>query len=125
MKNSSAVQPRFRIVCGKSVAMGPGKADLLEHVGAAGSIAEAAKRMGMSYMRAWTLVKTMEHCFKEPLVAVARGGAGHGGAQLTDTGRKVLNLYRAIERESLKATRVSQRRILGLLRTQPGRGNES
>ncbi len=96
--------------------MGPGKADLLEHVHAAGSIAEAAKRMGMSYMRAWTLVKTMERCFKEPLVSVARGGARHGGAQLTVNGRKVLALYRTMERDSLKATQRSRQRIVNLLR---------
>ena len=110
------VQPRFRIVRGKDVALGPGKADLLEQIQAAGSIAEAAKRMGMSYMRAWTLVKTMERCFAEPLILVARGGARHGGAELTVTGRKVLVLYRTIERDSLKATQAAQRRILKLLR---------
>src|SRR5581483_4178605 len=99
------VQPRFRITWGKEVAIGPGKADLLEHLQASGSITKAAKKMGMSYMRAWTLVKTMERCFAEPLVTAARGGAKHGGAQLTETGRKVLELYRDMERESLEATK--------------------
>lgn len=112
----TTVQPRFRILCGKDVAIGPGKANLLEQIQAAGSIAEAAKRMRMSYMRAWTLVKTMDRCFAEPLVSVARGGAKHGGAQLTPTGRKVLALYRNIERDSLKATQGAQRKILNLLR---------
>ena len=116
MKAALKIQPRFRIVCGRDVAIGPGKADLLEHVRDAGSIAEAAKHMGMSYMRAWTLVKTMERCFKEPLVSVTRGGARHGGAQLTGTGRKVLALYRAMERDSLKATQASRRKIVSLLR---------
>lgn len=101
---------------GKEVAIGPGKAELLEHVQAAGSIAEAAKRMGMSYMRAWTLVKTMERCFKEPLVTAARGGASHGGAALTGTGAKVLKYYRAIERDSLRATKDSQSKLVGLLK---------
>ena len=116
MKTSLNIQPRFRIVCGGDIAIGPGKAELLEHIRDAGSIAEAAKRMDMSYMRAWMLVKTMERCFKEPLVSVSRGGARHGGAHLTDTGRKVLEIYRAIERDSLKATKASQRKILRLLR---------
>lgn len=117
MKTAPKIQPRFRILCGKDVAIGPGKAELLEHVRDAGSITEAAKRMGMSYMRAWLLVKTMQRCFKEPLVTVARGGAHHGGAQLTATGRKVLEIYRTIERDSLKATQTSRRKILSLLRT--------
>ena len=117
MKSTRPVlQPRYRLVCGDNVAIGPGKAELLEHVRAAGSITEAAKRMGMSYMRAWMLVKTMESCFRKPLVAVVRGGAGHGGARLTPTGLRVLELYRAIERDSLRATQSPRRRLFALLR---------
>ena len=110
------VQPRFRVSCGKEVAIGPGKADLLEHLRATGSITKAAKAMGMSYMRAWTLVKTMERCFKEPLVTAERGGARHGEARLTATGEKVLELYRAMEHDSLAATKASQQRLTRLLR---------
>ena len=55
-------------------------------------------------MRAWNLVKTMNAAFKEPLVALARGGAGHGGATLTPSGAKVLALYRHMECRSAKAT---------------------
>jgi len=113
----SKIQPRFRVICGRNIAIGPGKAELLEHVQSAGSISEAARRMGMSYMRAWKLVKTMERCFTKPLVKVARGGAGHGGAELTENGRQVLELYRKMETESLKATAGTRRRIPRLLAT--------
>jgi molybdate transport system regulatory protein len=112
---SAAIHPRFRVMRGREVAFGPGKAELLEHVLRAGSIVEAAKRMGMSYNRAWLLVKTMEHSFKQPLIKVARGGAKHGGAELTENGRRVLELYRKMERESFKATADTRRRILRLL----------
>src|SRR5262245_5104536 len=60
--------PRLRVLCGEDVALGPGKVDLLVLIDQTGSIREAAERMGMSYMRAWKLVKTMNACFKEPLV---------------------------------------------------------
>jgi len=109
------VQPRFRLLCHKDIAMGPGKAALLEQVQKSGSIAEAAEEMGMSYMRAWTLVKTMQRCFKQPLLKVARGGAGHGGAQLTETGQQVLALYREMENASLRASRPSWRKLLKLM----------
>jgi molybdate transport system regulatory protein len=112
---SSSIQPRFRVMRGRNIAIGPGKAELLEHVQQAGSISKAAKRMGMSYMRAWTLVKTMERCFAKPLVKVARGGARHGGAELTENGRRALELYRKMERDSWKATAETRRRILRLL----------
>lgn len=39
-------------------ALGPGKADLLDAIARTGSISKAAKAMGMSYSRAWTLVDT-------------------------------------------------------------------
>ena len=40
-------------------AMGPGKAALIEHIDATGSISAAARAMDMSYRRAWQLVEAM------------------------------------------------------------------
>ena len=82
---------------GTEIAIGPGKADLLEAIAASGSISESARRLGMSYRRAWLLVDTMNRCFREPLVASATGGSGGGGAQVTPFGRTVLARYRALE----------------------------
>jgi molybdate transport system regulatory protein len=115
-KTIATIQPRFRVLRKKDIAMGPGKAELLEHVKQTGSIAEAAAKLDMSYMRAWTLIKTMERCFAEPLVSVSRGGAKHGGAKLTANGAKVLKLYREMETRSLQVTNVHQREIIKLLR---------
>jgi molybdate transport system regulatory protein len=117
-KTSSGLglHPRLRVICGENIALGPGKVDLLGLVGKTGSIREAADRMGMSYMRAWTLIKTMNACFKEPLVEAVRGGPAHGGATLTDTGRKALKLYHAMEVNCLGATKVQWKRLRGLLR---------
>jgi len=49
------LRPRIRILCGNDVAFGPGKAELLEHVAETHSLNQAAKRMGMSYMKACCL----------------------------------------------------------------------
>ena len=111
-----SLRPRLRIVRGDEIALGPGKVDLLQLVGETGSIREAADRMGMSYMRAWTLIRTMNACFKEPLVEAARGGAGHGGAGLTETGHKALQLYQEMEEDCLGATRRRWKMLRGLLR---------
>src|SRR6059058_2561071 len=91
------LRPRMRVLRGEEIALGPGKVDLLALVGQTGSIREAAERMGMSYMRAWKLIKTMNACFKKPLVEAVRGGRAHGGATLTETGRKALELYQQME----------------------------
>ena len=88
---------KLRIMFGTEIAIGPGKADLLEAIAASGSISESARRLGMSYRRAWLLVDTMNRCFREPLVASATGGSGGGGAQVTPFGRTVLARYRALE----------------------------
>ncbi|MCF8511661.1 MAG: LysR family transcriptional regulator [Rhodobacteraceae bacterium] len=76
--------------------LGPGKAELLEHIRETGSIAAAGRQMDMSYKRAWMLVEEMNAAFRDPLVASARGGAGGGGAHLTAAGDEVLRLYRTI-----------------------------
>lgn len=82
--------------------MGPGKADLLEAVARSGSIRAAAEVLGMSYMRAWTLIRTMNSAFRSPLVEKERGGSAQGGAHLTARGQKVLDLYRKMEKKAEK-----------------------
>ena len=87
----------LRVVIEGGVAMGPGRAELLEGIRETGSIAAAGRRMGMSYKRAWGLVETMNAAFRAPLVDAAKGGAGGGGASLTGDGETVLAAYRRLE----------------------------
>ncbi len=94
---------RFRVMVGRTIAVGPGKADLLAAIAETGSIAAAGRSMGMSYKRAWYLLDTMNRCFREPVVQGNKGGKGHGGARLTPMGEQVLDLYRAIERHAATA----------------------
>ena len=107
----------LRVVLGAEVAMGPGKAELLDGIAATGSIAAAGRRMGMSYKRAWLLVEAMNTMFAAPLVDAAKGGAGGGGASLTPLGARMLAAYRALEAaaadrgaEALEAMRAAVRR---------------
>ena len=80
-------EPRLRILLGSAIAMGPGKADLLQAIEDEGSITGAARRMGMSYRRAWLLVESMNQCFREPLVEAAVGPqAQRDGGELGPTG---------------------------------------
>ena len=101
---------------GDEILLGPGKADLLDAIRRGGSIRDAARELGMSYMRAWSLVRTMNGAFREPLVAASRGGAGHGGAALTSAGERVLALYRAMESASLCAMAADWKRLSRLLK---------
>jgi molybdate transport system regulatory protein len=87
---------KLRVMLGTEIAIGPGKSALLRAIADTGSISQAARRLGMSYRRAWLLVDTMNRCFREPVVAAAPGGARGGGAQVTDFGRGVLEAYAAM-----------------------------
>ena len=86
------------------VAIGPGKADLLEAIAETASLTAAAKRFGMSYKRSWNLVQELNRDFVEPLVETEKGGAGGGGgAKLTKLGLYVLKRYRRMEASAGKA----------------------
>ena len=115
-RSSAAVRARIRILHGEDIAIGPGKSELLNFIRETGSIAEAARRMGMSYMRAWMLIKTMNRCFKKPLIRTARGGKAGGGATLTETGEKALALYQQMEADSLCAAQTRWQEMKVLLR---------
>lgn len=86
----------LRVTFSDTFYMGPGRADLLEGIAETGSIAEAAKRMGMSYKRAWSLVQALNEGYGAPLVETQRGGSGQG-ASLTEAGRTVLEGYRRMQ----------------------------
>jgi molybdate transport system regulatory protein len=115
--------PRLRVLLGQAIAIGPGKADLLEAIAREGSISRAAKAMGMSYRRAWLLVETMNACFAGPLVEAARGGSGGGGAGLTALGREVLSRYRALERKAAAAVADDLQDFASLMADEPAGGD--
>ena len=104
---------------GKAVPLGPGKADLLAAIRETRSLRRAAASLGMSYMRAWTLVKTMNETFARPVVLLRRGGVAHGGATLTATGATALALYRRMETKCVRAVAPEWRRLQRLLRPRP------
>lgn len=106
--SDARIASRYRIYRGEEIVLGPGKAELLSLIAETGSLSEAARRMDMSYNRAWLHVKVMNESFAEPLVSSSRGGAGKGGAGLTETGREVLELYRRLEAEAAQATAATQ-----------------
>lgn len=93
-------QTRFlhlRVDLGSGTLLGPGKAQLLQAIAEAGSIAAAGRSMHMSYKRAWYLVDTLNSYFREPLVISTKGGKAGGNARLTEMGERVLAAYRRME----------------------------
>ena len=92
---------------------GKGRAALLDAVEREGSIQAAARRAGVSYRRAWSLLKASEDRWGRSLVETTRGGAGGGGARLTEAGRILLQAYRRIEPRILGILEEGQRELDG------------
>ena len=111
MSATTHLQLRLKLAGG--TAFGPGKAELLEHIAATGSISAAARRMRMSYKRAWQLVDDMNGMFRATLVSTAAGGSKGGGASLTAAGTRVLDCYRTLQRKAEKAV---QRELASFVR---------
>jgi molybdate transport system regulatory protein len=110
-EDSLSLHLRLQVVGKEKIALGPGKIELMHLLAETGSIGEAARRMNMSYMKAWSLVQTIK-----PLVATTRGGNQRGGAEITAAGHEVLALYRKMENDSRRASAASWLKLRRLLR---------
>lgn len=110
---------RLRVLFGEEAMLGPGKADLLEHIRDTGSIAAAGRAMSMSYKRAWSLVDQLNSAFQDPLVERVRGGANGGGARLSDMGEQVLEHFRKLEDITAEAGAARINAIRAMLRDTP------
>lgn len=111
------LRSRIRVTCGEAIVLGPGKAELLQHIAETGSLNQAAKLMRMSYMRAWLLVGIMNRSFKKPvLAAMERGGKNGGGAALTKTGEQVLSLYQQMNQIGMDAIKPQWSELQRLLK---------
>lgn len=116
---SGEFRPAIRILFGSCVAIGPGKANLLEALERAGSISAAAREMGMSYRRAWLLVDAMNRCFHMPLVETAAGGPGGGGAKVTELGKDILRRYRNMEQKAAISVADEMKQLAALMAEMP------
>jgi molybdate transport system regulatory protein len=94
--------------------IGPGKIALLEAIEQTGSITSSARKLGMSYRRAWLLIEATNRCLVHPAVKTTAGGRRGGGTSLTRTGSELVRRYRALEQETERAV---AHRLTRLLRT--------
>lgn len=88
---------RIRVDFTPGCSVGPGKIELLEAIAVEGSLSAAARRIGMSYRRAWLLVEALNASFRDPVTAASIGGRGGGGVALTAFGERLVRDFRAFE----------------------------
>ncbi len=81
------------IVSAAALSHGPAdkRIEILHLVGRHGSISQAARAAGVSYKAAWQAVHTLTNLAGESLVDSSVGGAGGGGARLTQAGARLLD----------------------------------
>jgi len=83
--------------------LGDTRIRLLEAIDRHGSISQAAKVVPISYKAAWDAVDDMNNTAEQTLVERSAGGRYGGGTRLTDYGRRLIAMYRAIEHEYQEA----------------------
>lgn len=81
---------------------GAARIALLAAIGETGSITAAAKSVGLSYKAAWEAVDAMNNLAGVSLVVRSTGGKGGGGTTLTPRAERLIETYRALEREHRK-----------------------
>ena len=80
---------------------GPGRMELLTLIGRTGSINKAAKEMGMSYKKAWTMINNLNGQMNEPIVIRQTGGENGGGSVLSEAAKRLM-LYHVSMQERFK-----------------------
>lgn len=91
------IKSRIWITTDNGTYLGEGRIALLKEIDKYGSISTAAKMMGMSYKKAWRLVDSMNQLGSEFLVIRKAGGKGGGGTELSDAGRKAVELFTELQ----------------------------
>jgi len=72
---------------------GQGSFELLRGIQEQGSLSGSSKTGGMSYRYAWGIIKEIEKRMGKPILETHKGGKFGGGATLTQTGQKLLEVY--------------------------------
>lgn len=91
--------PKLEVTTEIGTFLGDTRIRLLEAIDQHGSISQAARHVPLSYKAAWDAVDAMNNLSDEPLVTRVSGGRHGGGTVLTNQGRKVVALFRAVEAE--------------------------
>ncbi|MBB3101932.1 TOBE domain-containing protein [Azomonas macrocytogenes] len=90
---------RMSLDTGAGTTLSDTRIRLLEEIDRKGSINQAAKAVPLSYKAAWDALDTINNLAPEPLVVRVAGGRQGGGTQLTEYGRRIVAMYRALEME--------------------------
>ena len=92
------VEAVTRILRGKAFFDGQ-CASLLRQIDRLGSVKEAARRNGISYSKAWNLIRACETAAGREVVVRLHGGKYGGEASVTEFGKELVSAYERLDRE--------------------------
>jgi molybdate transport system regulatory protein len=75
---------------------GPGPVELLQLIEETGSINQAAKKMGMSYKKAWEIVSRLNEHVGCPMVITVTGGEKGGGSSISEEAKQMVAWYQSL-----------------------------
>ena|GEM_PF-586270 len=92
---SDGIKARQKIWLEKNgkLVMGEGRLKILQAIQETGSISEGARILGMSYTKAWALIRSVEKAAGRKIVERKAGGEGGGWAKVTPYGKALLKYY--------------------------------
>lgn len=96
------IKSRIWIEADGNILLGEGRVSLLKGIEDTGSLSKAAKSLGMSYKKAWSLIDAVNSRAQQPVITTSVGGKGGGGAKLTPYGKSLVNAFETINKNCWK-----------------------
>jgi len=92
------IKSRIWIEANGNILLGEGRVSLLKAIETTGSLSKAAKSLGMSYKKAWSLIDAVNKRAEQPVTSTNIGGKGGGGAELTPYGKSLVSTFETINK---------------------------
>ena len=92
---------------------GPGVAELLSLIDETGSVRHASEEMGLSYSKAWKMIRGVEKATGKEAVSRRQGGKGGGKSVLTDDAVELVEKYRELRLHTEKEANRKAKELFG------------
>lgn len=111
-RNLNRAQVKLRLVHTKPY-FGPGTVTLLRQIQRLGAVREASEKTGISYSKAWNMIRTAEEESGMELVRRQPGGKYGGTAELTEEGMELIRKFEMLEQSVEQFAEQEFQRIFG------------
>jgi len=96
------IRSKIWIEVNGEIMLGEGRVRLLKAIKETGSLSKAAKKLKMSYKKAWGLIDTVNSIANKPVVIKNIGGKSGGGTILTEYGESLIKTFDKINESCWK-----------------------